>query len=234
MKAIILSAGRGLRMLPMTKNTPKCLLEIGNGVSVLESQLTELMQCSEISKVVLVLGYLANQVEAKLEVFREQMDIEIVYNPFFDSSNNLISLWTAAHEMTSDFIIINGDNIFNQKLLETIVTDQREGVFVVIDKKRSYDDDDMKVSLENGRVLHVSKEISEELTHAESVGFHKVAGKRHINMFVKILLEAIREPRARDQFYLALFNRLIENGALVEYIKVNRSDWAEIDFHPDL
>jgi choline kinase len=234
MRALILSAGRGTRMLPLTKNTPKCLLEIGDGDSVLEWQLKEIRKSPHISEIVIVVGYLASQVEAKLEPFIKDMKIEIVYNPFYDVSNNLISVWTAIHKIDTDFIIINGDNIFNQKLLNTIMEDKREGFIIAIDKKEEYDDDDMKVIIENGRIVRISKEVSNEKAAGEAGGFHKIVGRKYINLFKKVILRAIREPKSRNEFYLELFNRLADNGTVIEYVEVDRNDWAEIDFHPDL
>ena len=107
MKAIILAAGKGERLMPLTSDTPKSLLELENGTTLLESQLININKTG-ITKVVIVTGYLTEKIESKVELYREKynIDIQIIYNPFYDISNNLLSLWQAKHEMESDFIII--------------------------------------------------------------------------------------------------------------------------------
>ncbi|MBT5420035.1 MAG: NTP transferase domain-containing protein, partial [Candidatus Cloacimonetes bacterium] len=65
MKAIILAAGKGTRMFPLTKNTPKSLLDIGQGLTLLETQLHSLQEAG-ITNIVLVVGYRAEQIEAKI------------------------------------------------------------------------------------------------------------------------------------------------------------------------
>ena len=67
MRVVILSAGRGTRMLPLTRNTPKALLDLGHGITVIESQLNSIRDAG-VKEVSLVLGFLAEQVEAKVRV----------------------------------------------------------------------------------------------------------------------------------------------------------------------
>ena len=233
-KVIILSAGRGKRLLPLTANTPKCLLEIGDGVTVMEAQLTELSKSRHIEHVVVVLGYLAGQVEAKIESFKSQLHIDVVYNPFFDIADNLISLWCARSTMDSDFMIINGDNIFNQNLLNSIMTDQREGFLVAVNTKDKYDEDDMKVIISDNNIMQIGKGLPLENADGEAGGFHKVSGRKYVDVFRKAINKAVRSPEARSQYYLKVFSELIEDGVSVQHVGVNRNDWAEIDFHPDL
>ena len=147
MKAIILAAGKGERLMPLTSDTPKSLLELENGTTLLESQLITINK-TVIDKVVIVTGYLTEKIESKVQRYSKEynIDIQIIYNPFFDISNNLLSLWQARHEMESDFIIINGDDIFNDSVLFGLLEhDKNELITMVIDRKETYDEDDMKL-----------------------------------------------------------------------------------------
>ena len=84
MKIIILAAGKGTRAFPLTKNTPKPLLDIGNGVTLLERQLDNIKKSKVIDEVVLVIGYLAEQIEAKIKMHLESgLKITTAYNPFY-------------------------------------------------------------------------------------------------------------------------------------------------------
>ena len=235
MKAIILAAGKGERLMPLTSDTPKSLLELENGTTLLESQLITINKTA-IDKVVIVTGYLTEKIESKVQRYSKEynIDIQIIYNPFFDISNNLLSLWQARHEMESDFIIINGDDIFNDSvLLGLLEHDYNELITMVIDRKDTYDEDDMKLIVENGRILEVSKKIPLNNANGESIGMIRVTGEAK-GIMVDTMERMVRNKKNMQVFYLAMIQELINQGIVVGYHEISSKDWAEIDFHPDL
>ena len=235
MKAIILAAGKGERLMPLTSDTPKSLLELENGTTLLESQLITINKTA-IDKVVIVTGYLTEKIESKVQRYSKKynIDIQIIYNPFFDISNNLLSLWQARHEMESDFIIINGDDIFNDSvLLGLLEHDKNELITMVIDRKETYDKDDMKLIVENGRILEVSKKIALNEANGESIGMIRVTGEAK-GIMVDTMERMVRNKKNMQVFYLAMIQELINQGIVVGYHEISSKDWAEIDFHPDL
>ena len=235
MKAIILAAGKGERLMPLTSDTPKSLLELENGTTLLESQLITINK-TVIDKVVIVTGYLTEKIESKVQRYSKEynIDIQIIYNPFFDISNNLLSLWQARHEMESDFIIINGDDIFNDSvLLGLLEHDNNELITMVIDRKETYDEDDMKLIVENGRILEVSKKIPLNEANGESIGMIRVTGEAK-GIMVYTMERMVRNKKNMQVFYLAMIQELINQGIVVGYHEISSKDWAEIDFHPDL
>ncbi|SVC68880.1 uncharacterized protein METZ01_LOCUS321734 [marine metagenome] len=235
MKAIILAAGKGERLMPLTSDTPKSLLELENGTTLLESQLITINK-TVIDKVVIVTGYLTEKIESKVQRYSKEynIDIQIIYNPFFDISNNLLSLWQARHEMESDFIIINGDDIFNDSVLFGLLEhDKNELITMVIDRKETYDEDDMKLIVENGRILEVSKKIPLNEANGESIGMIRVTGEAK-GIMVDTMERMVRNKKNMQVFYLAMIQELINQGIVVGYHEISSKDWAEIDFHPDL
>ena len=235
MRVIILAAGKGERLMPLTNNTPKSLLELANGTSVLESQLLSI-HAAGIRDVVIVTGYLTEQIEAKINKYSQEYNLEfqIVYNPFYDVSNNLISLWQAKHYMNEDLIIINGDDIFKDSVIKGLINhDKSQQLCMVIDRKETYDPDDMKLIIEKNRVLRIGKQIPENKANGESIGMIRLIGDGK-EWVVKTMEKMVRKKENLNVFYLEIFQELINQVTMMEYYEVDADDWAEIDFHPDL
>lgn len=233
MKAIFLSAGKGTRMMPLTKNTPKPLLDIGEGVTIIENQLDSIVKCGLIKEVVFIIGYRAEQIEAKLKNY-DKLLIRFIYNPFYDISNNLISLWLASYEMKTDFVSINGDNIFKPEVLTRLINEsQDKEIIMVIDRKKKYDDEDMKVITINDKVKSVSKKIPNDKANGESIGMIRYTRKGK-EIIRNTLNQMVREESSKHVFYLEALQKIMHSGFPVYYTECKEDDWTEIDFHPDL
>ncbi|MBD3337986.1 MAG: NTP transferase domain-containing protein [Candidatus Lokiarchaeota archaeon] len=233
MKIIILAAGKGERLYPLTKNTPKPLIDLGNGETLLERQLHYLSNSKVISEVIIVIGYLHNQIESKLKTFNTPLAIKTVYNPFYEMSNNLITLWLSKYEMNEDFLIINGDNIVASDVIKNLIEQTNDGIYVTICYKDNYREEDMKVTLDEGKkILRVSKEIKNG--DAESVGLVKVAGERYRTIYRNVLEELARNKHYLNKFWLETFNALANKGVEINSFEIDKDKWSEVDFHFDL
>jgi choline kinase len=235
MRVIILAAGRGERLMPLTLNTPKSLIEIRDGVTVLESQLRNI-HTAGINEVVIVGGYRVEQIQAKIMMYQDelQMNIKVLYNPFYATTNNLISLWLAKNEMADDFIILNGDDVFDSDVLPGLLQEEasRE-ICMVIDRKPTYEPEDMKVITQGERVIRVGKDIDAVEANGESIGMIRVTGKGR-KVLAEKLESMVRREEGKKAFYLQAFCELMESGWPVYYHEILPQQWAEIDFHPDL
>jgi len=236
MKIIVLAAGMGERLMPLTKTTPKSLLDMGTGRTLLEEQLTRMEASGVITECVLVVGYLADQIEIALRACSTStIKIRTIFNPFFSVSNNLASLWLAKNEMSDDFLITNGDCIFPADVYRDFVGQSRSGITLCVNKKKSYDDDDMKVMLSNDEIQKVSKQIAIADTVAESPGLSIVRGHAARDHFVGHLESLLRQPEMLNRFWLEVFNSLIDEGQSVRpWIFPPGTKWQEVDFHLDL
>jgi len=233
MKAIVLSAGQGRRLLPLTTEVPKCLLPVDAGCSVLELQLRALERCG-IQQVTVMVGFGADKVERFLASHSfGNIQIRTRYNPFFATSNNLVTCWLAIPEMTEDFVLSNGDTIFTAEVLRRLLASPQAPVTLTIDQKAEYDEDDMKVRLNGGRrLVAVGKMLTAPMIHGESIGLMRFCGQG-VNAFRSALDEAVREPEALHRWYLSVINSMA-SSVQVDTVSIQGQWWTEIDTPEDL
>jgi choline kinase len=232
LRAIILAAGRGSRLMPLTKDVPKCLLDIG-GRSILEHQL-ENIQLAGIKEVSIVVGAFVEKIEEKLKRTRFDLNIELIYNPFHEITNNLVSLWFARHKMNGDFILMNGDVIFHPDILLNLIhTTHNKKICLSIAKKAHYDEDDMKVQLDGDKVLQVRKSLDPASTNAESLGMLKFIkeGASNVAQTLELL---VRDENNSKAWFLIAIEKLISQGQDVNSIDMGNLPWIEIDYPQDL
>lgn len=233
MKAIILSAGQGKRLLPLTETTPKCLLPVDGSRPALEIQLRTLAACG-IQRATVMVGFGADKVEQFLaRCPLPEIEVTSRFNPFFAISNNLATCWTAIPEMTEDFILLNGDTLFEPAVLERLLLAPFAAVNLAIDRKPSYDDDDMKVSIRHKRTLAaVGKNLPPAVMHGESIGLMTFRATG-VHAFRVALEKAMRDPTALQRWYLSVVDSMT-NSSMVEVTSIEGLWWAETDTRADL
>jgi len=230
MRAIILSAGQGRRLLPLTVEVPKCLLQIG-GHSLIERQIAHLMKCG-IDQVTVVVGFGADKVEQVISGHFRSDQVTTLYNPFFAVSDNLASCWLARHLMTEDFVLLNGDTLFEPAIFQSLLETPPMPVTLVVDRKPAYDADDMKVMVEGRKLLRVGKTLRPEQSHGESIGMTLFRGDGP-GLFADAINRALRHPDALRRWYLSVIDEMAQAG-LVWTCPIEGLKWAEIDCLADL
>ena len=230
MKAVILSAGQGKRLLPLTKDQPKCTIPI-HGRSILEWQISELIKFG-ISPIHVVVGFGATTVEQVLAKHSSGHAIHTLYNPFYALADNLISCWAARNEMKEDFILLNGDTVFEPAVLERLLQAPPTPITLVTDEKPQYDADDMKVIVRGTQLVRIGKTLPLEKVNGESIGMIRFQNTGP-QLFSSAIERRIRQPEALKQWYLSLIDELAQQGH-VSTISINELTWAEIDNPEDL
>lgn len=231
-KAIILSAGQGRRLLPLTENTPKCLLPVADK-PVIAWQIDALL-ANGVREIVVVAGFQVAKVEALIaERYHDYSTIKVLFNPFYEVADNLASCWIARNEMCAGFLLLNGDTLLGNDLLPGLLQTQTTPITLCVDFKPEFDDDDMKVQLgSQGQVKQVSKKLSVEETDAESIGLIRFSSEGAW-LFREAVEQALREPEKLGSWYLAIISALAKQG-MVNSHSVAGSRWCEIDFIQDL
>lgn len=230
MKAIILSAGQGRRLLPLTANRPKCALPVG-ARSVLEWQLHEIA-CTAIAEVVVVTGFGADAVD---DIVARQTFVptRTLYNPFFAQCDNLGTCWIARAEMLDNFVVINGDTLFEAAILERLLAcADNAPITLVTDSKPSYDDDDMKVVVADSRLRRVGKQLDKQDVNGESIGMMRFSADG-AGRFRRQVEHMMRHGTGLKQWYLSAIDQLARDD-LVATCPIDGLRWCEIDDRADL
>ncbi len=232
MKVIILGAGQGKRLLPLTADQPKALLDIG-GRSLIGRQIDAFAACG-IKEFVVITGYGADVMSEGLQRIAEEtgLTIRTVYNPFFAVADNLASCWMARHEMDGPFIQVNGDNVFKPDLVQALLDAPKAEAAVAINLKAKYDADDMKVMIDGDRMTEIGKNLPVETVDAEAIGFYlfnEEGGKR----YRAALENAMRDPAGLKQWFPSAVGQLAKLSD-VGVIDVSGHVWCEVDFAVDL
>lgn len=232
MKALIIGAGQGKRLLPLTETKPKALLDVG-GKSLLAWQVDALMACG-IDDIVFVAGFNIAAVDtalAEITAQRPNCRLRAVYNPFFAVADNLATCWMARAEMAEDFVLLNGDTLFSAPILQRLLDSPESPITLVIDHKPHYDADDMKVTLDGEWLSNIGKDLADDCVDGESIGMLLFRGAGP-GRFVAALDSAMQNPSAIRQWYLSVIAALAGQTE-VRTVSVGGHEWCEIDYPLD-
>jgi choline kinase len=227
-KAIILSAGKGSRLLPLTAERPKCLIEL-SGKSLLEWQLDALGSAG-VRDVVVVTGFRDDLVDA---VGARRPGVRTLFNPFYHVADNLGSVWMARGELDSDTLLLNGDTLVSPELLAIVLAAETGPVAVTVDEKEAYDADDMKVLRDGDRLLRIGKALEPGGYNAESIGLLAFRGEGAA-LFARQVDKMMRWPDGTRRWYLRAIDQLAQDGADVRTVSIRGEDWQEVDFPEDV
>jgi len=230
MHAIILAAGRGSRLLPLTTDLPKCLLPIGN-TTVLGMQL-DTLYANGVKRATVVTGFNSRMVKAEIKARKAGPRVKTLFNPFFQVADNLASCWMARDFMRQDFLLINGDTLFSPELLQTVLAAPPNDVSVTIDKKDHYDGDDMKVTLDGSQLTAIGKTLPLTETDGESIGMLRFMGSGP-KIFRNELKSLMKTPDGTKSWFLSAIHGLAQAGQHIDTINIKGAEWSELDTPED-
>jgi choline kinase len=230
LKAVILSAGQGRRLMPLTTNTPKCCLVL-EGKTLLEHQVESLV-ANGVDDIVVVTGFGHQLVEDVVNRI-DDAHVRTLYNPFYALSDNLGTCWVARNEMKTPFLLVNGDTLFSVSTLAALLSRVRSyPITMATDSKDCYDDDDMKIYAHNGELKRVGKKLEMDIVNGESIGM-MVFDQAGADAFVKKVETLMRATDGLVRWYLTAIDELATEG-LVGTSPINGLSWCEVDEPADL
>jgi len=227
-KAVILSAGKGSRLLPLTADLPKCLIDLA-GKSLLEWQL-DVLEGAGVSEVVVVTGFRDDLVDA---VVARRSGVRTLFNPFYHVADNLGSVWMAREEFAGGLLLLNGDTLVSAALADRVVNARTGPIAVTVDEKDGYDSDDMKVLRDGDRLLRIGKALEPGGYNAESIGFLAFRGDGG-RTFIRQVEAMMRTSDGTRRWYLRAIDELARAGEDVRTVSIHGEEWQEVDFPEDV
>lgn len=226
-RAIILSAGQGSRLLPLTADRPKCLIEVG-GKAIIDHQLDALADAG-LSNLVVVGGYRADQLATHLAA--RGNDAELRINPFWAVSSSIGSIWAARDLVADDFMIVNGDTVYAPALIQQGLSNLRQGISLFVERVAHAEYDDMLAWIEDDVVRAVGKTLDPSVAHYRSLGL--VVGHRDGGVYRDMLDKVIARANGISAFHHQIVHELAQVGP-VHPVVINTGHWVEVDRPEDI
>lgn len=230
MKCIILAAGMGIRLRPLTYKIPKCLLEI-NGSTILENTLDNL-NTLKVEKTIIVVGHAKEAIIDKIGNNYKSMPVEYIFAKDYETTNNIVSLWQAREEFDDDLFLIESDIMFGPDLLKNIIPEFYSHSTAVIGNYRP--------GME-GTALKV-----DELWNVKEIllkGNHGIQQYKTANIYYltkdflkafKPFLQAYIDAEHTQEYYEAVFADILKRPNMPAFHAHHSNEWAEVDDIEDL
>jgi len=237
-RAVIIAAGPGKRVMPLTKAKPKCMLDI-NGKTLLQRQIEVFKECG-IEDIIVIRGYKKNAVNYP--------GLKYFYNIEYQTNNILESMFCAESEMDSEFVVTYSDIWFDKSVLEKLLNSKKD-ISLVVDRdwQSSYEgryqhpiEEAEKVVIKEGKIVKIGKGLNKNEVHGEFIGLAKFteAGAEILKSIYRIAKnlysdKPFHEASVFKKAYLTdMIQELIDRGFDVHNVDVE-GNWMEIDTHED-
>lgn len=155
MTYIILAAGKGSNLAPLTLKYAKTSYKLDENTTVLQRMVRCIRKHDNDAEIVLVIGYKGDEIKKELD----NENVKFVMNPFYEVTNSISSLWFARDYLESENVaIIHGDVVFSDEIVEKYLTKSTDYPYIVVDssvrKPGAYN-----AVIRDGQVLVMSKKL---------------------------------------------------------------------------
>lgn len=231
MIGVILAAGVGSRLRPITEKIPKCLVKVA-GKPILEYQL-DAYRAAGIMDIVVIVGYEGAAIHNYLKHIKD-LNIFIIENNEYEETNNMYSLYLARERLKGTaFILNNADLVVDSTIVKEMVEDKRLDLIAV--EEGLYNNESMKIHVDKeGKIKNISKQISLKESYGCSIDFYKFS-EGSSKTFLSKVVEIIEGQNNRKEWTELAMGRLLQSGELTMYpLNIGDKKWVEIDNFDDL
>lgn len=228
MKALILAAGLGTRLRPITDKVPKCMVPV-NGITIIQKQIGNLLN-NGINDIYVVVGYKSDILKTHIESLGYGSCVKVIQNIDYKTTNNMYSLFLGEKYLNNEsFILMNADVFFNEDIINSLLNCNKGNL--VVCERGKYLDESMKITLCDNKITSISKKNSKELSYGTSIDVYKISDDASIQLF-KIIKYYLFELKDINSWSEVALNDLFKIREFYP-LEIN-SSWVEIDNHEDL
>ncbi len=232
MHCVILAAGTGSRLRPLTESTPKCLLRVGSR-TILERTIRAVFHAGVIHFTIVV-GFQDWMVKNFLKRNFPSLDFTFVVNKRFDSTNNAYSLLMAREEIEGhELLLLDADVVFDDEIVPMMLKSPYE-TCLAVRADESVGEEDVKVEVnEKKEIVRIGKDVAAASAYGESVGIARFSRGNTTQLFSTLEKRIVLEERT-NEFYEASFQEMINGGARLMAVNTGAFRSVEIDTADDL
>lgn len=225
MKYIFMVAGKGTRLQPLTLRHPKSMYKLDENTTLLQRMVKLIKNHDAEADIVIVTGHMHRAIEEQME------GTKFVYNPFYEVTNSIASLWFAKEHLDADnIVLIDGDIVMSDELIRDIVCKQVDKPLVLVDSSIKTDGD-YNVEVSGDQVLVMSKDLDNY--YGEYAGVTKLDHNSAFQMRKEMV--SMIEEGFYDQWYEnALVQLIFKNDFKLYYTDISNYEWTEVDSVNDL
>lgn len=227
MTYIILSAGKGVKLQPLTLNHPKSLYKLDDKTTILQRLVRKIRKYDAEAEIVVVVGYMYNQIQKELE----DDNVKFVHNPFYSVTGSMGSLWFAKDYLQRENVtIVNGDIVASDKLIQDVVSQHIDYPYVLLDSTHK-DANKYNVQVQGDLVCVMSKNLTEfEGNYASITKLDAVSSR----FLLEQLNQMVNEEMYNLFFEDALVQMIFQKNFELYYKDIKDYKWTEVDCVDDL
>lgn len=231
MIGVILAAGVGSRLRPMTNNKPKCLVSVA-GVPILDYQLNAYRKAG-IKDVYIIVGYEGSKIKEHCKYIKD-LNIKIINNEEYEETNNMYSLFLVKEYVyDKPFILNNADLAIHDDIIKMMVECNNDNLVAV--DVGLFNDESMKVSVTDKKnISNIAKNIPEANSFGCSIDFYKISSNSSKILFDEVERIVIKENNKKDWTEVALQRLFLDGRLCFDILDVRGLPWVEIDNYDDL
>lgn len=227
MTYIILSAGKGVKLQPLTLNHPKSLYKLDDKTTILQRLVRKIRKYDAEAEIVVVVGYMYMQIQKELE----DDNVKFVHNPFYSATSSMGSLWFAKDFLQRENVtIINGDIVVSDKLMQEVVSQHTDYPYVLLDSTHK-DANKYNVQIQGDMVCVMSKNLTEFTGNYASVTKLDAVSSRFL---LEQLNQMVNDEMYNLFFEDALVQMIFQRNFELYYKDIKNYQWTEVDCVDDL
>jgi choline kinase len=229
--AVILAAGIGSRLRPLTDDCPKSLLSVGGSI-ILERMIRNCLSCG-ISQFVIVVGHKADQIKQLVNKNFRGIRVTYVINERYHDTNTGYSLMLASSAIGSaEFVKFDADLVFDVNILRRLIDSDLPNV-LCIDRDIALEDEEVKVVTDDQmRVLEIGKTVDSKIAAGESIGVEKISAETGSLLFTE-LSQMMESSVNHQEYYEAAYSQLVSKNTVFHALDITGQKWTEIDTSED-